>query len=147
MIMLLILFSIVGTNKGLVIYHYLNPFNLFHLEFETISILMTLIIALALAFAVYRPFCQFICPFGFVSWIAERFSIFRVRIDKNKCTQCGACILACPLESAKGLVNGSKAPADCFSCARCLYVCPADAIQYASIFLKPPLVLETPSPT
>jgi len=133
---LLLMFGIIGGRRGFIIYHYLNPFNLFDLHFETFSILLTVIIALLVSFIIYRPFCQFICPFGFVSWIAERFSIFRVRIDKEKCTQCGACIKACPLEAAEGRVNGKKMPADCFSCARCLNVCPVDAIQYASSLKK-----------
>ena len=128
--MLLFLFGIIGGRRGFVIYHYVNPFNLFNLHFETFSILLTVVIALLLSLAIYRPFCQFICPFGFISWIAERFSVFRVRIDKEKCTQCGACIKACPLEAAEGRVNGKKMPADCFSCARCLNVCPTDAIKY-----------------
>jgi len=129
---LLFMFGIMGGRKGFVIYHYLNPFNLFDLHFETLIILLTVIIALLAAFTIYRPFCQFICPFGLISWVAERFSIFRVRIDKEKCIQCGACIEVCPLEAAEGRVNGKKMPADCFSCARCLNVCPVDAIQYAS---------------
>ena len=133
--MFLLLFGIIGERKGFVIYHYINPFNLFDLHFETFSILLIVIITLLLSFIAYRPFCQLICPFGLISWIAERFSAFRVRVDKEKCTQCGACIKACPLEAAAGLVNSKKMPADCFSCARCLNVCPVDAIQYTS-FLK-----------
>lgn len=133
---LLFLFGIIGASKGFVIYHYVNPFNLFNLDFESLSILLTVIIALGGAFIIYRPFCQLICPFGFISWIAEKFSIFRIRIDKDKCTQCGACIKVCPLEAAKGRVAGNKLPADCFSCARCLNVCPVDAIQYKSVFRK-----------
>ncbi len=132
--MLLFLFGIIGGRKGFVIYHYFNPFNLFNLDFESLSILLTVVIALFGSFIIYRPFCQLICPFGFVSWIAERFSIFRVRIDKDKCTQCGACIKACPLEAAEGRVDRKILPADCFSCARCLNVCPFDAIQYTSVF-------------
>ncbi len=132
--MLLFLFGVIGDRKGTVIYHYVNPFNLFNLDFESFSILLTVIIALLGSFIIYRPFCQFVCPFGFVSWIAERFSIFRVQIDHDQCTQCGACIKACPLEASKGRVDRKKIPADCFSCARCLNVCPVDAIQYTSVF-------------
>ncbi len=134
--MLLLLFGIIGGRRGFVIYHYVNPFNLFNLDFETFSILLTVVIALLVSFIAYRPFCQLICPFGLVSWIAERFSIFRVRIDKEKCNQCGACIKACPLEAAKDRVERKRLPADCFSCARCLNVCPVDAIQYASSLKK-----------
>jgi len=134
--MLFFLFGIIGGRQGFVIYHYVNPFNLFNLDFEIFSVLLTVIIALLISFIAYRPFCQFMCPFGFISWIVERFSIFRVQIDKEKCTQCGACIKACPLEAAKGKVVGNKLPADCFSCARCLNVCSVDAIRYTSIFKK-----------
>ncbi len=133
---LLLMFGISGGRRGFIIYHYLNPFNLFNLDFEIFSILLTITITLLVSFIAYRPFCQFICPFGLVSWIAERFSIFRVRIDKEKCTQCGACIEVCPLEAAEGRVNGKTIPADCFSCGRCLNVCPTDALKYGSIFKK-----------
>ncbi|MBW2083712.1 MAG: 4Fe-4S binding protein, partial [Deltaproteobacteria bacterium] len=56
------------------------------------------------------------------------------QIDHDQCTQCGACIKACPLEASKGRVARKKIPADCFSCPRCLNVCPVDAIQYTSVF-------------
>jgi len=128
--MLLFLFGIIGGRKGFVIYHNLNPFNLFDLDFESTAIIMTILVALTASFFTYRPFCQFICPFGFVSWLTERFSVFRVRIDKDKCIECGACIKACPTGATKGLINEKKLSADCFSCARCLNVCPVDAIKY-----------------
>ena len=132
--MLLLMFGILGGRKGFIIYHYINPFNLFNLDFESVSILLTVILALGGAFVIYRPFCQIICPFGFISWIIERFSIIRVRIDHKICTQCGACVKACPSEAAKGIVESKKMPADCFSCGRCLNVCPVDAIKYSSKF-------------
>ncbi|MBN1128589.1 MAG: 4Fe-4S binding protein [Chitinispirillaceae bacterium] len=132
--MLVFLFGGIGVHKGHSLYHHLNPFNLFNLNFETVGLSLTILLALLFSFAVYRPFCQFICPFGFVSWIAEKISIFRVRIDKKKCTQCGACIRACPLDAVKGIIMGSKMPPDCFSCGRCLAVCPVDAIQYGYVF-------------
>ena len=134
---LLLLFGIVGGRKGFVIYHYLNPFNLFNLDYEALPILIAIIAAIVLAFLIYRPFCQFICPFGLISWLAERFSVARVRIDANRCNQCGACIRACPLEAAKHKVAGKTFGADCYSCARCLNVCPQDAISYRSIFTNP----------
>lgn len=129
-VMLLFLFGIIGGRKGFVIYHFVNPFNLFNLDFESFTVLITIIIVLLFSLFVYRPFCQLICPFGFVSWIVERLSIFRVRVDKNLCTQCGACEKACPTDSAKNIVAGKKFPADCFSCGRCLNSCPVDAIKY-----------------
>ncbi len=133
---LLFLFGIVGGRKGFVIYHYLNPFNLFNLDFDHWLILLTIVMFLTLAFFTYRPFCHLICPFGLISWIAEKFSFYRVIIDEEKCTKCGACIKACPLHAAKGKVESKTFSADCFSCARCLNVCPVDAIHYRPVWAK-----------
>ena len=131
-VMLLVLFGVLGGQKGFVIYHFVNPFNLFNLDFDASSILITVVVALVLALMVYRPFCQLICPFGFISWLAERLSLVRVRIDPERCTTCGACVGACPLEAAKHKVERRRFGADCYSCARCLNVCPHDAIAYRS---------------
>ena len=136
LVMLLFLFGIVGGRKGFVIYRYLNPFNLFNLDFDHWLILVTVIVFLILAFFIYRPFCYLICPFGFISWIAEKVSLTRVKVDHDKCTDCGACIKACPSQAAKDIVSGKLFGADCFSCARCLNVCPHDAIRYGFVFSK-----------
>ncbi len=133
---LLLLFGVIGANKGFVIYHFLNPFNLFDLRFESWTILATVVVALALSLAIYRPFCYLVCPFGFISWIAERVSLTRVCIDDRKCTKCGNCVRACPSEAARGIVEQKTFGADCFSCARCLNVCPQDAIRYTSVFSR-----------
>ncbi len=137
-VMLLLLFGIVGGRKGLVIYHFLNPFNLFNLDIETVTVGATILVALVASFGFYRPFCQFVCPFGLLSWFFERLSIFRVKIDHDRCTNCGACVSACPIDAAKDRVAGKAFPADCFSCARCLNVCPVDAIRYGLVGKKPP---------
>ena len=135
-VMLLLLFDVVGGRKGFVIYHYVNPFNLFNFDIETVLIGATIATAAIVSLGFYRPFCQFVCPFGLLSWLLERLSIFRVKIDLSLCTNCGACDKACPLDAAKGRVAGKTFPADCFSCARCLNVCPVDAIHYELVGKK-----------
>ncbi len=134
LLMLMLLFGVVGGREGFVVYHYINPFNLFDIHFEGITVLLAVIIFLIGSFFVYRPFCQLICPFGFVSWMVERLSISKVQIDKEKCVQCGACIKACPCDAARDRVYGRHLQADCFSCGRCLNTCPVDAIRYGCDF-------------
>jgi len=136
LLVLLLLFGIVGGTKELVVYHFVNPFNLFDLSFETLSILLTVLIVSGLSPVVYRPFCQFICPFGFVSWLVERFSLAGVRIDPARCNQCGACSQVCPSGAAEHMISGKRLRADCYSCARCMNVCPQEALSYRCVIAE-----------
>jgi ferredoxin len=128
--MLLILFGVIGHRKGFVIYHFLNPFNLFSLDIESLAVGITVGVALLLSLIIYRPFCHLICPFGLISWLAERVSLFRVKVDHTACIDCGQCAKACPSDAMSNRLQRRTLPADCFSCGRCLNVCPVDAIAY-----------------
>jgi len=127
---ILVLFGWIGWPKGMVIYHYVNPFNLFSLEFGLWTVSVSLAFTLLLALLIYRPFCQLICPFGWYSWLLEKFSFAGIKVDAKRCVHCGACVDACPTEAAQGHLEGRNFPPDCFSCARCLRVCPEDAVEY-----------------
>lgn len=131
LLFVLFLFFISGlAGPKWVLYHRINPFNLFGFEFSQASIGISVGVCLLLSVAVYRPFCQLVCPFGWYSWFLEKISLTGVRIDRKACTSCGACDRVCPVEAAQDRVAGKTWPAECFSCARCLRVCPVDAIDY-----------------
>jgi NAD-dependent dihydropyrimidine dehydrogenase PreA subunit len=51
-------------------------------------------------------------------------------IDKDACTNCGACVPECPVDciSEKGDVHVINAD-ECIDCGACESVCPADAIS------------------
>jgi ferredoxin len=134
---LLLLLGVVGGRQGFVLYHGINPFNLFNLDIDSVSIGVTIVVVTLLSMGVYRPFCQLVCPFGLLSWLLERISLFQVKIDHGRCTRCGACSLACPNHAAAGRVARKALPADCFSCGRCLKTCPQDAINYCWIGRRP----------
>jgi polyferredoxin len=119
-----------GLWGGASLYGAIDPFRLFDLDLVRVTVIASLGILLLLSLFVYRPFCQLLCPFGWYSWFFERFSLYGVRIRRDRCTRCNACSRACPLEAARGRVIGAPMPADCFSCARCLRVCHAGAIKY-----------------
>ncbi len=136
LVTLLMLFGVVGGKRGYVLYHMFNPFNIFNLDIELVMIGVTIIVTLVLSFITYRPFCFFICPFGLVSWLAEKVAITRVNVDKKTCIDCKACAKVCPSESARAKLEKKIMGADCFSCARCLNVCPVDAIHDESVFKK-----------
>jgi polyferredoxin len=106
-------------------------FNLFDLDFALLSILISTILFILISPFIYRTFCQVVCPFGLISWLLERASLARVTVDRQACTQCRACVQACPLEAMKGRLDRHRSPADCFSCARCLRSCDYGALDYA----------------
>lgn len=85
---------------------------------------------LVAALFIYRPWCNLLCPFGLVSWLAERLSFYRVRVDYNKCIACRACARACPSESMQGILTKQALPADCFACGDCLAACPTEAVRF-----------------
>lgn len=76
-----------------------------------------------------RLYCNTICPVGtLLGWIS-RYSLIKVNIRKNNCTQCGKCSFACKAQciDVKTMeVDHSR----CVSCYNCLPVCEDSAIDY-----------------
>lgn len=75
-----------------------------------------------------RRFCSHICPIGtFLEAVAER-SVYRIRINPDRCISCMACEDNCKSEAIKvseRLVDNGR----CVRCFDCLKVCPNDAIR------------------
>ena len=117
--------------QGRVIYHMINPFNLFEFNFRLVSVPVYIGIMLIAAYLFYRPHCYLVCPFGLFSWLFEKISVFRVRIDRGKCTDCNACVKACPGLAMEGIYEEKVFPADCFSCGECLDSCKFNALSYS----------------
>jgi NAD-dependent dihydropyrimidine dehydrogenase PreA subunit len=55
------------------------------------------------------------------------------KIDETKCTGCGICVDACPLDTLRLDEKGAKAiikyPEDCMTCYTCESRCPTGAIE------------------
>ena len=90
--------------------------------------LVILIVTLALAIAVYRPFCKYICPLGAVYSLFNRISFTRIQVDKAACVGCGACRKVCKMD-----VEVWKKPAspECIQCGDCIRACPEGALHRA----------------
>ena len=110
-------------------YRILNPFELFEWEFGLILAFLIGVILIASLF-VYRPYCYLICPVGFLTWLLEYVSIFRIRVDRNKCNDCKICISKSPCPAIKPILKSDIARPDCFSCGICIEACPEDALEF-----------------
>ncbi|MEN8126200.1 MAG: 4Fe-4S dicluster domain-containing protein [Planctomycetota bacterium] len=116
-------FDIIGT---------IDPFKIFNPKMLGWSGGIFVAVVLIASCIVYRPWCHLFCPFGLVGWLGEKISVFRIRIDRDTCTDCKACVKACPSNVMDSYLE-KKAPApDCFACGACIETCPVKAISFAA---------------
>ena len=84
-----------------------------------------LAVTILLSVVIYRPFCKYICLLGAVYSVFNPIAVFRYRIDKEKCTGCGACARVCKMQvdPAKNVNH-----AECIRCGACKDACPVKVI-------------------
>lgn len=87
---------------------------------------LVLIAFIASAVTISRCWCKYLCPLGAFYALFNRLSFFNLDIDENRCTGCGACSSACPMDIdvLKGIGG-----AECIKCGKCRSVCSASCIQ------------------
>jgi ferredoxin len=127
-----LLFGLLFRIENFVIYHHLNFFKLYDWTLAPLALVL-LPFLLAVSLVVYRPFCQFICPFGLYSWFLENLSLYRVRVTLSLCTDCGTCVRKCPTKAMDGRLNYRRNHflPDCWACGACIEACPTDAIVFS----------------
>lgn len=84
-----------------------------------------LVVLLALSLVVYRPFCRYLCPLGAIYGLFNPIAFQRFSIDRSRCTSCGACQKACPMDIP---VHQHPNSPDCIRCGVCRGACPQNAI-------------------
>ena len=92
--------------------------------------ILTLLILAVLAWRKGRIYCNSICPVGTFLGFISRFSLLRVRFDKDKCKNCGMCEKNCKAQ-AIDFKNGTVDYSRCVVCGDCLDKCKFDALHYS----------------
>ncbi len=97
--------------------------------FDMLGPLFSWKFALAVSFIVaavfiYRIFCRFICPLGALYGLFNKFSVFGIKLEKDKCVSCGKCISVCKMDIHH------VGDMECINCGECISVCPTKAISY-----------------
>ncbi len=112
--------------------HEIDPFKIFKPMKMSIVGWIFIIGTLVLSLFVYRPWCHLFCPFGLTGWLFEKLSLFRIKVDYDKCISCQACEKACPSPVMGAILKRDKVVIpDCFSCGNCIESCPTDAVSFA----------------
>ncbi len=73
---------------------------------------------------IFRMFCRFICPLGALYGLFNKISIFGIKVDNHKCTNCGLCVNKCKLDIK------TIGDAECINCGECIDACPTNAIRW-----------------
>ena len=94
-----------------------------------------LLLTIVFSMLVYRPFCRYVCPLGAFYAMFNRWSFSQLAWDRNRCTTCGSCERACPMEV--DVLRNPNSP-ECIRCGRCVHACPDGAIsfQFGRAFLR-----------
>ena len=94
--------------------------------------LLTLLIIGHLSYRHGRTWCNTICPVGTILGFFSRFSLLRMRIDKDKCNHCLACQRKCKaycIDSVDQKIDYSR----CVDCFDCIDACRQKAISYGPV--------------
>lgn len=81
-----------------------------------------------------RIWCNTVCPVGTVLGLLSRYALFRIVLDKDKCTHCRKCTSACKsrcIDDEKGRVDMSR----CVVCFDCLEQCRQGGVKYRFVGL------------
>ncbi|MBN2897274.1 MAG: 4Fe-4S binding protein [Clostridia bacterium] len=99
-----------------------------------------LIVVLLVGLFVERAWCKYICPFGALLGITNKFRIFKIRRSKTTCINCKLCTANCPMDI---VVHDQEvvSNAQCISCMKCTseQSCPVDKTVQLEAFSKKPI--------
>ncbi len=124
-----VVFLVVLVWTGRSIYDRFNPFEFFHWGFGLVAT-TAFLVTIAAGLFVFRPFCYLVCPIGLVTWVLEHVSLFRVNLEKSKCTECSICSEESQCPAVPSILEERKSRPDCHACGRCIELCPEKALRF-----------------
>jgi polyferredoxin len=119
---------LLGNNLLAVIFNSFGNYTFYRIEIVMLSLyafitaILTLLLVGILAWTNGRLYCNTICPVGTVLGFISKFSLFKVRINADKCNHCGLCSKGCKsscIDSKSGKIDYSC----CVDCFNCINIC------------------------
>lgn len=78
-----------------------------------------------------RFWCRYLCPLGAFLGLASRWNLLKLKIDEQKCIQCGLCNIHCQTQ-ANPFPEEEWKSSECDYCFTCSAICPTGAISFPS---------------
>jgi polyferredoxin len=130
-IMFFLIFSSIALLWATDIIALVDPFKVFKPSQLSKAGWVFLVFLLITGLFIYRPWCQFFCPFGLLGWLVEKVSLFKINVNHETCTHCEACSTACPSTVMIAILRQDRIRPDCFACGACINACPTNSISFA----------------
>jgi ferredoxin-type protein NapH len=84
-----------------------------------------------------RTQCAWFCPMGALCSLTNPLNVYEVRIDRERCIQCGKCVQVCPVQALDAAaLEAGKPHINCVKCGKCADVCKQNSIGYRLKFTK-----------
>lgn len=76
-----------------------------------------------------RFWCRYLCPLGAFLGLVSRWNLFKLKIDKEKCIECGLCTKHCQTQ-ANPYPEEEWKSSECDYCFTCSAICPTSAVSF-----------------
>ena len=86
-----------------------------------------------------RNYCRYICPWGTIYGLLNKFGFYKVKGYRELCNECGTCELECDMGVPVMKLlkeNNEINTIDCTGCGRCVYNCVNDCLKFESIYTR-----------
>ncbi len=120
------------------------------LHVQTVAVLLTFIFLILVVYLSYthgRLFCNMLCPAGALLGLLSRFSLFKLAIVEERCTDCGFCEMVCKANC----IDADSKKIDfhaCVGCYNCVDACPPVAFKFENSWMgeqdTKPTVVDAP---
>ena len=84
-------------------------------------------------FVVKNGWCGHLCPLGGFFSLIGKYSLIKVKYDKEKCSECMECVNICPEREVLHMITKKSEyvrDKECILCGRCIEVCNDDALSF-----------------